>query len=223
MPESRSDDVEQRIARLEQQEQRLVQALELLAGREALPAGKRRRDWDALAAVIASFIGFLALAVSGYTAYVQRAQLRAQVWPQLQISSSNVDPDVGWHVTNQGTGPARVTAMRVVVDDVAVTTWDEVWKAAGYPLKESGITSWISHAVIPPGKEIVIVRPLGVDLNPARFKSLLPGHRQELHITLCYCSVLDDCWVTGAGFPLDTFALGALDDCPIKLSERFVE
>ncbi|HEX3764063.1 MAG TPA: hypothetical protein VHW23_35460 [Kofleriaceae bacterium] len=223
MPESRTDDVEQRIARLEQQEQRLVQVLELQAGREATPAGKPRRDWDALAAVIASFIGLLALAVSGYTAYVQREQLRAQVWPRLQISSSNVDPDVGWHVTNQGTGPARVTAMRVVVDDVAVTRWDDVWKAAGYPLKESGITSWISRAVIPPGKEIVIVRPAGLDRNPARFKSLLPDHRHELHITLCYCSVLDDCWATGAGLLLDTVALGSLDDCPITVPERFVE
>jgi hypothetical protein len=62
------------------QQDRLIRALELLVQREAAPVGKRRRDWDAFAAVIASFIGFLALAVSAYTAYVQRQQLRAQVW-----------------------------------------------------------------------------------------------------------------------------------------------
>lgn len=223
MPETRTDDVEHRLARLEQQEQRRAQALELLAGREAAPAGQRRRDWDALAAVIASFIGLLALAVSGYTAYVQREQLRAQVWPRLQIGSSNVDPEVGWHVTNQGTGPARVTAMRVVVDDVAVTRWSDVWKAAGYRPGEGGITSWISRAVIPAGKQITIVRPDEQERNRARFMSLFPDHAHELHITLCYCSVLDDCWATGAGLWLDTVPLGSLDDCPIKLSERFVE
>src|SRR3954469_5768792 len=114
--ESSSDDVEPYITRLEQQEQRLVQALELLAERAAAPAGKPRRDWDALAAVIASFIGLLALAVSGYTAYVQREQLHAQVLPHLTIASSNVDPGSSWYVTNEGMGPARVTAMRVIVD-----------------------------------------------------------------------------------------------------------
>ena len=46
-----------------------------------------RRDWDGLAAVIAAFVGLLALLVSGYTAYLQRQQVRAQVWPYL-------DPDM---------------------------------------------------------------------------------------------------------------------------------
>ena len=40
-------------------------------------------------AVIATFVGFLALCVSGYTAYMQRQQVRAAVWPILQFDSSN--------------------------------------------------------------------------------------------------------------------------------------
>jgi hypothetical protein len=221
VPELSTDDVERRIARLEQQEQRLVQAVGLLAERGAAPAGQRRRNWDALAAVIASLIGLLALAVSGYTAYVQREQLRAQVWPRLQLTSSNVDP--GWHVTNQGTGPARVTAMRVEVDGVPVTTWDDVWKAAGYPRREGGVTSWISHAVIPAGKDIAIVRPDDLERNRGAFNSLLPGGKHWLHITLCYCSVLDDCWATGANLLWESIVPGAADSCPITRDERFVE
>jgi hypothetical protein len=49
--ESDRDELAQRIARLEAQDQRLTQALELLAQREA-PAGRPRRDWNAYAAVI---------------------------------------------------------------------------------------------------------------------------------------------------------------------------
>src|SRR3569833_993373 len=93
MPGASTDDIEPRIARLERQDERLTRALELLAERAAAPAGKPGRDWDALAAVIASFIGLLALAVSGYTAYVQREQLRAQVWPRLEIDYSSSDID----------------------------------------------------------------------------------------------------------------------------------
>ena len=40
------------------------------ATREALSRPPNRRDWDAVAAVIAAFVGLLALCVSGYTAYL---------------------------------------------------------------------------------------------------------------------------------------------------------
>jgi len=33
--------------------------------------------------VIATIVGFLALCVSGYTAYMQRQQVRAATWPIL--------------------------------------------------------------------------------------------------------------------------------------------
>ncbi len=40
-------------------------------------------------AVIATLVGFLALCVSGYTAYMQRQQVRAAVWPIPEFDSSN--------------------------------------------------------------------------------------------------------------------------------------
>jgi hypothetical protein len=70
---------------------------------EAVPAAKAGRNRDAYAAVIASFIGILALAISGYTAYVQRQQLRAQVWPHLRLEFSGVHRS--FSAINQGTGP----------------------------------------------------------------------------------------------------------------------
>lgn len=228
MPESSTDDVEQRLARLEQQDQRLTQALELLARRDAAPAGRRRRDWDALAAVIASFIGLLALVVSAYTAYVQREQLRAQseqlraqVWPHLELSYSTVDSSMGWSVTNQGTGPAQVIAMRVVVGSAVVTTWEGVKKAAGYSPEEGITTSWISQMVIPPGKEIAFVRPRDDDQSRARFKDLLFGGKHVLEVTLCYCSVREECWATGANLVLPSTASGPREICPIPAGERF--
>lgn len=52
-------------------------------------------NWDAVAAIIAAFIGLLALLVGGYTAYIQRqgvqteiTGVRAQVWPYLEIGDS---------------------------------------------------------------------------------------------------------------------------------------
>ena len=41
------------------------------------PAPKKRTEWNAVAAIIAALIGLLALGVSGYTAMLQREQVRA--------------------------------------------------------------------------------------------------------------------------------------------------
>lgn len=229
MPESMTDDVDQRISRLEQQDQRLTQALELLARRDAAPAGKPRRNWDALAAVIASLIGLLALVVAAYTAYVQREQLRAQseqlraqVWPHLELYFSTADASMGWSVTNQGTGPAQMIAMRVVVGRAVVTTWDGVKKAAGYVPGEGIATSWISQMVLPPGKEIAFVKPRDDDQSRARFKDLLPGGKHELAVTLCYCSVLEDCWATGVNLRFPSSVSGPREMiCPIPAVEQF--
>ena len=51
----------------------------------AVPEEKETRGASRYDAIIATFVGFLALCVSGYTAYMQRQQVRAAVWP---LSSS---------------------------------------------------------------------------------------------------------------------------------------
>jgi len=200
-------DLEDRIARLEQRRPDPAAS--------APPA--RRRSWDGYAAVIASFIGMLALAVSGYTAYLQRQQLRAQMWPRLRIESSTVHTWV--QVINQGTGPARVTAARITVDGVAVHNWPGVTRAVGYPAEDYVISSTIRGAVLPAGKELTIAEAADNDASRARFRELLLRGRHELSIVVCYCSVLDECWVTGAGPGPDDD--GAPAACPIAAADRF--
>lgn len=39
--------------------------------------------------IIATLVGVCALAVSAYTAYIQKQQVRAQVLPSLEYSTSN--------------------------------------------------------------------------------------------------------------------------------------
>jgi hypothetical protein len=219
VPEASTGDVDEQTTDLTQQD-RLIQALELLAERAAASAGKRRRDWDALAAVIASFIGLLALAVSAYTAYVQRQQLRAQVWPRLEISYSNNDQELAWHVLNQGTGPARVIAMRVVVGGTLVTTWGGAKEAAGYVDGDRTTMSSINQSVLPAGKDVAMFRAGDDPQSRTRFGELLSGGKHALGVTICYCSVLDDCWVTTdqARPPIDP---SPPDSCPIKPGEQF--
>jgi hypothetical protein len=48
-----------------------------------MPDEKMRRGASRYDAIIATLVGFCALCVSGYTAYMQRQQVRAAVWPIL--------------------------------------------------------------------------------------------------------------------------------------------
>lgn len=176
-----------------------------------------RRNWDGYAAVIATLIGLLALVVSGYTAYVQRQQLRAQVWPHLSIRFSNTRPHVRFMVVNGGTGPARVTAVRVTVDKRLVKTWNQAETVMGEQ-PGSIVTSQFSGSVIPADKELEIVAPFD-EATTERFLRSFLGDRHAIDVTACYCSVLDECWVVTS----DTVSapIASPDDCPIPLAERF--
>ena len=55
----------------------------------AVPEERETRRASRYDAIIATLVGLCALCVSAYTAYVQRQQVRAAVWPILEFDSSN--------------------------------------------------------------------------------------------------------------------------------------
>lgn len=155
-------------------------------------AGKpeRARRWDALAAVVAALIGFLALLVSGYTAYVQRQQVSAQVWPFLLIGYA--DPDRSIIVLNKGVGPAQVRAVQVTVDDKPQRNWNEVLRALDLnPNMDKLQRSTISGNVMTPGERIEIVQLPDAD-SYERFRV---AAQTRVKINICYCSTLGECWL----------------------------
>lgn len=184
----------------------------------AREAVSRARNWDFYTAAVATVIGLLALLVSGYTAYVQRQQLRAQVWPYLTIGTSNAPPEVGVHVINSGTGPARIVAVRVTVDGHVVATWWDAQKVVGD--EDRGIRSHIGNTVLPAGKDLTVFRPRD-EASTSRFIGGLLGAMHELQVAVCYCSVLDECWVATSGaVPV---SVSDPEACPIAATERFKE
>lgn len=208
MSESEND-LEQRIAGLERQADELRAALT----QRPRPIASRR-DWSTYSAVIASLVGLLALAISAYTAYVQREQLRAQTWPIIKISTSDVQPR--YFLENLGTGPARITGARVTVDGRVVHDRKELVRTAGVPYNL--VWSSLATAVLASGNELKFLAPReGDDDSRRTFLSLL-WPKVRIDISLCYCSVLDDCWVTGYSLPT-----APSDNCPIPDGERFTD
>lgn len=183
----------------------------------ALELARPRRNWDAYVAIVATLIGLLALVVSAYTAHVQREQLRAQVWPYVIVNSANVAPDVGLHAVNSGTGPARVIAVRVTVDHRPVKDWNGAKLVLG---GEPGgfVQSQLSHTVLPAGKDLIVVRPFSAEQEQA-FMAWFFNDKHDLSVAVCYCSVLDDCWLVTTEAPPEP--IDGPDACPITAAEQF--
>src|SRR5262252_229744 len=90
----------------------------------SVPEEKATRSASRYDVLIATVVGFLALCVSGYTAYMQRQQVRAAVWPILEFDTSN-GPDIHLTVANKGVGPAIIRHVIVRVDDQPVKNWND--------------------------------------------------------------------------------------------------
>jgi len=90
----------------------------------AVPEERETRVASRYETIIATFIALLAVCVAGYTAYMQRQQVRAAVWPILEFDSSN--GPIRFTLANKGVGPAIIKHVIVKVDDQPVKNWAEV-------------------------------------------------------------------------------------------------
>jgi hypothetical protein len=179
------------------------------------PARARKRD--ALAAMTAALVGALALLVSGYTAYIQRQQVRAQVWPYLLVA--NYDTESAIKVLNKGVGPAIVKSVRVLVDGRPQHDWRGATEALGLgrvPLR----TSTISENVISGGEVVPMLVFSDADAYH-RFRDT-SAHRSSIDI--CYCSTLGECWLYSASDPVGRATQKPLDSCPaLDEAEAFAD
>jgi hypothetical protein len=90
----------------------------------AVPDEKETRTASRYETFIATFIALLAVSVAGYTAYMQRQQVRAAVWPILEFDSSN--GPIRFTLANKGVGPAIIKHVILKVDNQPAKNWAEV-------------------------------------------------------------------------------------------------
>ena len=163
-------------------EERLPPAL-----RETLSQPLGRRHWDGLAAVIAALVGLLALLVSGYTAYLQRQQVRAQVWPYLEPGMSSSNRKVS--LFNKGVGPAIIRSVKIGVDGKPQRNWNAVFAALGIHYDHHIPYSTINGVVIPANDHIdQLLFPTAEDFD--QFAHQI----RRVDVSFCYCSTLEECW-----------------------------
>jgi len=167
--------------------------------------------WD-LAAVVAALIGLLALFVSGYTAYIQRQQVRAQVWPWLVAGNNDLEHSI--EVLNKGAGPAIVRNAQVFVDGKPQRSWDAVIDALGIPRPHPFQQSTINPNVLTPGERVTVIKFPDEDL----WKRFRGEATDRVWMNICFCSSLDDCWMYSdrrpVGYKTTTQLVNPVGECP---------
>jgi len=153
--------------------------------------------------VIATIVGFLALCVSGYTAYMQRQQVRAAVWPILEFDSGN--GPIRFTLANKGVGPAIIKHVIVKVDNQPVKTWYQVLDKLLGPGEHRGEEADMNGHVFSAGQSLNVFAPHDEANNPLNFDKSNPlwvkmnKERFRVTVEICYCSTLGECWTLRAG------------------------
>jgi hypothetical protein len=163
----------------------------------AVPEEKERRAATRYETVIATFIALLAVCVAGYTAYMQRQQVRAAVWPILEFDSSN-GPDVHFTLSNKGVGPAIIRDVIVRVDDQPVKNWNELLDKLIGPGKHRYSESDMSGHVLAPNESMTVFTPHDVEGNALTDRSNplwveMNKDRGRISVEICYSSTLGEC------------------------------
>jgi hypothetical protein len=152
---------------------------------------------------IATFVALLAVCVAGYTAYMQRQQVRAAVWPILEFDSSN--GPIQFTLANKGVGPAIIKHVIVRVDDKPVKSWAEVLEKILGPGYHPGAESDMSGRVFAAGESMNAFTPHDDTQNPIAFDKSNPiweklnAGRKRVTVEICYSSTLGECWTLHGG------------------------
>ena len=182
------------------------------------PAPKKRTESNAVAAVIAALIGLLALGVSGYTAMLQREQVRAEVWPYLQPGITIEQGSMAISLENKGVGPALVGGLRVYVDGQPQRKWPDVFDALGLSDLRDTPASTVNGTVI---ARMETIQQVGLS-DAADFQRLLDEY-PRMALVLCYCSTLGDCWLLDERERRPEYRRGQVDTCPARGPDEFID
>jgi hypothetical protein len=176
---------------------------------------------------LALAVSFLALSLGAYQARLMnvqtrlmQSQARASVWPYVSIGYSISDagekPGYTWEINNDGVGPARIESVTMSLDGKPVHSWKEVFRALFGDAPVTATYSQIYGKVLPPNTNrpttIEAVRILSQD--QAR---IFHAAQDRFDMTICYCSVYDDCWIAHRQQP----EVQSVDHCELSGTEQF--
>jgi len=187
---------------------------------------------QALGTVAAAIAALIALFVAWDQGRVMREEIRASVWPALQIdgfvSSTPDQINVGLNVQNAGVGPARIDALimryegELIADIEALSALFPAYQgrsvttATGRLLAAGDSVEVFSFAVPRPLAPVPASDEAGADPDGGEDAVDMMSELARLYeIDVCYCSVLDECWIARSSGSVASPRPQPVDACPV--------
>jgi hypothetical protein len=168
---------------------------------------------------IIALSAFLVSAASFYATYLQaksaEQQVKAMTYPLIQFAHSNYDSETKEDILrlklkNSGVGPSIIKSVEYLSDGESYKSFSEYLTAccSVKGLKESIknsrseepliITDLVNNQVLPINEEIVFFQLKSSETVPLSkiFWQKLNKARFNLTLKVCYCSLIDNCYVT---------------------------
>ncbi|MCL1049631.1 hypothetical protein L2755_08370 [Shewanella abyssi] len=162
------------------------------------------RKPEMIVALSALLMSLVTTVVGIYSATIDRAYARASVWPRLEIFRSFGNEGFSYGISNNGTGPAIIKYAALTYKSKPIKTWDDI------PAIPTFTQSHIGSRILPAED---VIRPLAYQGKQSKEFLAIDN---DVQISLCYCSIYDQCWLTDRGNdPLP------IDECEIDKTHRF--
>jgi len=175
---------------------------------QARPRHTGHRWFDLVLALSAIFISAVSLAVAIEHGRTERDLVAASSWPFLRAVLSNGgggapgEDSVVIGVSNGGVGPAKLESFEVFYRGAAASSGNDLLRrCCGLGPSDSDVSRQLAHARHFEITDHTVLRPgeargafgvrRGSDVGE-RFAASLT----ELRFRACYCSILDQCWVS---------------------------
>ena len=120
-------------------------------------------------------------------------QLSATVWPYLSFTMTENDTLARYSVENDGLGPAILRAATLSFDGTRLTAMRDIGERLKFRQPRH---STLRSSSLNPGE---VLRPgfsaTAFEYDGAGARALADGLRKRVVLSICYCSLLDQCWV----------------------------
>lgn len=166
----------------------------------------QRKPWhqhfETVGSISAIVVGVAALYVSWDQGRVMRQEVRASVWPAVQVEGYVDRRDemmaIGMKLQNSGVGPARIERITIRNEGEVVEDLDAL--VDRMPAGAERAVASATGRIMAAGEMLVPFELRYSDSSPLAevdAVDLVQSLSQDWTLEVCYCSVLDQCWIGG--------------------------